>query len=63
MTDLLVLRLRSVSDPLDAGTKIELKFEVEQGEDRGELYLRVRAANAAFYGVGEVYAAHLVKVP
>ena len=58
----MLLRLRAISAPMDAGSKVELKFSVELGERFGELYLRVRVADAAGYEVGDIYAAQLVKV-
>ncbi len=64
MSTVLVLELRSLTGPLDAGTKMEIKFEVESTDrKKGELYLRVRTSDLKEFAIGDTYMAQLVKVP
>lgn len=63
MTSVLILTLRSLTDPIDAGSKVEIKFDVEAADStRGELYLRVMTSDARGFDIGDVYMARLVKV-
>jgi hypothetical protein len=60
----LVLRLRTLTDPMDAGSKVEIKFDVESANAlAGELYLRVKTSDAAGFQVGDTYMAKLVRMP
>lgn len=62
--DTLILRLRSKSMPLDAGSKIELKFDVEAaGRPAGEMYLRIDVRDEHAYEPGQVFAARFVRLP
>jgi len=59
VVEILVLTLRSIS-PLDAGTKVELKFDVEtNGVKNGEFYLRVEREDEHLYKLGDVYSTRL----
>lgn len=63
MTPVMVLRLKLISQPIDACTKRELKFAVElEGQDCGELYLRLAIGDALAYAVGDVFAGKFVKL-
>jgi hypothetical protein len=61
---ILLLTLRSLSEPLDAGSKVEVKFDVQAADGRyGELYLRVLTSDASGFAVGDIYTAKLIKLP
>jgi hypothetical protein len=62
-SDIFTIKLRSVSEPFDAGLHVELKFDVSSSSgEEGELYLRVRPAEAYKYQTSEVLAGQFVRV-
>ena len=58
-------RLESVSPPMDAGRFVELRFRLAECDDAaggGELRLRVEAADAPLWMVGDEYHMRMVRV-
>lgn len=53
--EIVVFTLRQIST-LDAGTKVELKYEAKQQAYEGELYLRVPKAREAEFKLGDSLA-------
>lgn len=63
MTDVLLMVVRSVSAPFDAGQIVEVKLDVEGPyEVRGELFLRVPADEAKQWLPGDVHGARLKRL-
>lgn len=56
-----VMRLTAISEPFNNGTYVELKFVADANTypPGGELYLRVPAANAPDWSVGDEFIARL----
>lgn len=55
--------LRSISEPFDAGNRVEIKLALDLSQTiEGELYLRIPASWAKDYVVGDVYAVSVKQI-